>query len=408
MPAETRSNFYLYKITNCSILIPGMNPIVLHNDNILGMVIEKDYDNYYFPIFNLKLSLPYSEYFTIIENKTTVKFKVRLEKATYDEISVDYYTEVVFDSTFSIFTDVNSAFFDKELYNQTTNILGTVENRGVFDFYLFKDNDITSSRKIINRVVSESNMSNCIVYLLSKSGTTNLLMTPLDNREVYRDIILPPLSVIKSISYLEKYFGFYKHGALFFYDFNTTYFINKCAECNAYRSGEYKEVIVTVFKSISANAKTPGNFKDNKTKTYTLYVTRDSIEMVTESVIADQVYGTNINIIDTKANTKTEIHPNIQTRNNNSGYILNNYNNKYLADMLTNRKYENDNIINIALTDVDIECFEPNKKYIMNFEEKEINIKHNGKYRLSYSLFTFTKQGEYFAISGNVQFKKTT
>ena len=408
MAAETRTNYYMYKVPNCSILIPGMEPIILHNDNILGMTIEKDFDNDYFPIFNLKLSLPYSQYYTIIDNKTTVKFKVRLEKTTYDEISVESYTEIVFDTAFSIFTDINAAFFDKELYNQTTNLLGTVENRGNFDFYLFKDNDIKASKRIINRVVSESNMSNCIVYLLSKSGTTNVLMTPLDNRNVYRDIILPPLSVIKSISYLEKYFGFYKHGSLFFYDFNTTFFINKRAECTAYRTGEYTNVIISVFKSLSANAKTPGNFKNNKTKSYVLYATRDSIEMVTSSVIDDQLYGTNINIIDTKNNTKTNIHPNIQARNHNSNYITNNYNNEYLADMLSNTKYENDNIINIALTDVDIDCFEPNKKYIMNFEDKEINVTHSGNYRLSYTLFNFIKQGEYFSINGQAQFKKTT
>lgn len=408
MAAETRTNYYIYSIPTCSILIPNKNPIELHNDNILGFGIEKDYDNDYFPIFNLQLNLTYTQYYTIIENKTSVRFKIRLERSTYDEINTSTFKEVVFDTNFSIFIDDNSAFFDKELYNKTLNLLGTAENRSTYDFYLFKDNDISSSRKILNRVVDRSNMSNCIVYLLSKSGVTDLLMSPLDNNTTYNDIILPPITTIQSLSYLEKQYGFYNHGTLFFYDFNTTYFINKRAECTAYRTGEYKDVIVNIFKSLKPEAKTPGNFKDIKTKTYTLHATRDAIQMVSSSIIDDQLTGTNVNIINTKTNSSVNVTPNIQTRNSNTRYITNNFDNKFLPEMIKNSKYENDNILNIALTDVDIDCFTPNKKYIVTFEEKEINVLHKGNYRLSYSLFTFTKQGEYYSINGQIQLKKTT
>ena len=408
MAAETRTNYYIYNIPVCDILIPNKDPIRLHNDNILGFTIEKDYDNTYFPIFNIQLNLTYTQYYAILENKVTVKFKIRLEKSTYDELSASSYKEVVFDTNFSTFIDDNSAFFDKELYNKTMNLLGSAENRSAYDFYLFKDSDITASKKVINRVVDRSNMTNCIAYLLSKSGSSNILMTPLDNITIYNDIILPPLTVIQSLLYLEKQYGFYEHGSLFFYDFDTIYFINKRAECTAYRTGEYTNVIVNVFKAMNPKSKNPGNFKDIKTKSYTLYATRDSVTMVTSSIINDQIYGTNVNIIDTKNNSSLKVTPNVQSRNNTTTYITNNFGNSYLPKMIENSKYENDNIINIALTDVDINCFAPNKKYVVSFEEKEINVKHKGNYRLSYSLFSFMKHGDYYSINGQIQLKKTT
>lgn len=408
MATENRSYYYKYMITECTIIIPNKNPINLHDDNILGFTIEKDYDNDYFPIFNLQLNLTFEQYYTIIDNKTNVKFKVRLEKGVYDEVSTSSYKSLVFDTVFSIFIDDNSAFFDKELYNKTKNLLGSAENRSTYDFYLFKDSDIKSSKKVINRVIRSSNMTNCIVYLLSKSGTTNLLMAPLDNREVYNDIILPPVTTIQSLLYLEKQYGFYNHGSLFFYDFDTVYFINKRAECTAYRTGEFKEVIVNVFKAMNPNSKTPGNYKDTKSKTYILHVTRDNINMTTSSIINDQLYGTNVNIINTKNNSTTVVSPKVQSRNNTSTYISNNFGNKYLPKMIENTKYEQDNIIDVALTDIDISCFTPNKKYIFSFEEKDVNIKYKGNYRLSNALFSFIKNGEYYTINGAVQFKKTT
>jgi len=408
MAAENRSYYYRYLVTACDILIPNKDPLKLENSNILGFTIEKDFDNDYFPIFNLQLNLSYTQYYTIIENRTTVKFKVKIEKFAYNENETMNYKEVVFDTIFSIFIDDNSAFLNKDLYNTTLKTLGTAENRATFDFYLFKDSDITASKKIFNRVISSSNMTNCIMYLLSKSGSSNVLMTPLDNSTTYNEIILPPFTVIQNIAYLEKRYGFYKHGALFFYDFNTTYFINKRAECTAYRTGEFKEVIVQVFKTLNSNSQTPGNFKDNKTKTYTLHVPRDSTEMITTAIVHDQLVGTNVNIINTSGNSSSTVSPSVQSRNKTTTNIVDNFNNSYLNSMIQNNKYENDNIINMNVYDVDIECFTPNKKFLMSFEDKVINTKYKGNYRLSYSLFTFIKNGDYFINSGEVQFKKTT
>ena len=408
MAAETRSNYYRYIVSTCTILIPDKDPIHLENNNILGFAIEKDFDNDFFPIFDLQLSLPYTVYYSIVENKTTVRFKVKLEKYAYNDENKIKYKEVVFDTIFSTFIDDDISFMDKDLYEQTLKRLGTAENRGAYDFYLFKDADIKSSKKIINRVVTSSNMTNCIVYLLSKSGSTNVLMTPLDNSKVYNEILLPPTTVIQSISYLEKQFGFYNHGTILFYDFDTVYFINKRAECTAYRTGEFKDVIVYVFKSLSENAKTPGTFKDNETKTYTLHIAKDNTEMLTSSVVNDQITGTNVTVINPLHDSQSSVNPDVQSRNSTTTMLIDNFNNKYLNKMIDNAKYENDHIVEMTVTDVDLNCFAPNKKYIMSFEDKATHKAHSGNYRLSHMLFTFVKNGDFFITNGEVQFKKTT
>lgn len=408
MGAETRSNYYRYVITACDILIPNKEPMKLGIANILGFTIEKDFDNDYFPIFNLQLNLKNTQYYTIIENKTNVKFKIKLEKYAYNNESIVNYKETVFDTIFSVFIDDNSSFIDKSLYNKTEDMLGTVQNLNKYDFYLFKDNDITASKKIFNRVVSRANMTDCIVYLLSMSGSNNVLMTPLENNQVYDDIIIPPTTIIQSLIYLEKQYGFYSHGALFFYDFDTVYFIDKRAECTAYRTGEYTSIITQIYKKMNPNSKTPGNYKDPKTKSYTLYVSHDSMRMLTASIVNEQIQSKDINVIDSKYDTSTVVSPNTQSRNATQSSIVNNFHNKYLNNMINNAKYENDNVLSIDVNDVDLCCFTPNKKFIVSFEDKESNEKHKGNYRLSNYVFTFKKNGEFFVTNGVIQLKKTT
>lgn len=408
MAAENKSSYYRYMITACDILIPNKDTIRLTTANILGFTIEKDFDNDFFPIFDLKLNINYSQYYTIIENKTTVKFKVKLEKFMYKDDAVINYKETVFDTIFSIFIDDNSSFLDKELYETSVKTLGSVENRITHDFYLFKDNDITSSKKVINRVARRAHMTDCIIYLLSTSGANNVLMSPLENNSIYDDIILPPTTVIQSLKYLEKQYGFYSHGALFFYDFDMVYFINKRAECTAYRTGEYKEVIIQIYKTLNSNAQTPGNFKDTKTKTYTLHISRGNVRMTTESMINEQTEGKNITVVDTKNNTSTTVTPNIQSRNDTNNTIVNNFHNPYLNKMIENAKYENDNIVTLDIYDVDIGCLTPNKKFLLSFEDKSIDQKHKGNYRLNHLLITFTKNGDFFISNGVIQLKKTT
>ena len=130
--------------------------------------------------------------------------------------------------------------------------------------------------------------------------------------------------------------------------------------------------------------------------------------MSTESILNEQLVGKNVNLIDTTQNTTNEVNPDVTSRMETMTNITNNFDNKYLAKMIENYKYENDHIVNMTVHDVDVGCFTPNKKFILSFEDKEVNIRHKGNYRLSYSLFTFIKNGEYFTISGAVQFKKTT
>ena len=52
-------------------------------------------------------------------------------------------------------------------------------------------------------------------------------------------------------------------------------------------------------------------------------------------------------------------------------------------------------------------CLTPNKKYTLTFEDKEINEKYSGNYRLCSYNMLFIQQGSEFNIQANVTMKKT-
>jgi len=404
---ETRTNFYRYLISKFDIIIPNEEPLKLRQANIYSFRIERDYDNLFFPIFQVKLLIDYPLYYKIVKNKTTVKFNVKLESYQYTDTEKVKFRETIFDSTFAIYTDDDNFHLDKDNYNRMMDITDNQMTGGFIELYLFKESDITSSRTVINRILQSSNITDALVYLLSKSGTSKLLMSPLQNTNQYNEIALLPTTIIQNILYLEKRYGFYKNGSILFYDFDTTYLLSKTALGNTYKPNEYKKVIIEVYKTANNRSFTPGNFKDNITKTYTLHVTRDNLSINTKSIIENEISGSEVNLISGSSDSVSTAKPDVRVRSNhNSKYLVNNFNNPFLKDMIENEKIENDHILTINAVDFDMGLLSPNKQYSFICEGSELQKEYGGNYRLSSEILMFEREGDDFSIEAALKFKK--
>ena len=210
-----------------------------------------------------------------------------------------------------------------------------------------------------------------------------------------------------SINYLDLQYGFYEHGKLVFFDYDTTYFINKRGLCTAYRVNEYRDVIVTCYKSSNPESISMGNYKNDIEKTYVLNISVDKLHFKTQSIINNQLEGNEVVSVTPETGDVNVMNPEIQQRGNPLQYIVvNNYNNYYTNKSIEYRKKENDNIISVDVSDIDIECLTPNKHFIFTFEDTKIQNEKGGSYRLSFVAFDFTKQGDEFNMVGQAVFKK--
>ncbi|WP_171567710.1 hypothetical protein, partial [Brevibacillus sp. MCWH] len=196
---------------------------------------EKDYENDYFPVIRLDLSLTTELYHEIIENKLDVKFRLRFQKLVVDENDKVLFKKDVFNSIFTAFIDESTPFLSKKEYEEAKKTT-VLDEKGQHNaalsgndvtFYLFNESDLLNSKKIISTVISSANMTQTLAYLLSSSGINKVLMVPLDNSSSYSQIIIPPLTTLGNLIYLDNQYGFYKTGSLIFFDTDCLYILDR-------------------------------------------------------------------------------------------------------------------------------------------------------------------------------------
>ncbi len=410
---STESTIYRYKIVTMDLLIPEQDPISIDVSEIESFAIEKAFDTDYFPILYFGLRLSPSKYFKIIKNKTTAKFRIRLDSEKFDPKSGETSSPtMIFNDLFCIVTSDETENISEEMHRQTTETLGSESDMSfyskVYEFYFFKEKDLLASKKVINEVISYDCMQNVVTYCLSKSGINKVLMTPINNNRMYKEIVIYPVPLIQNIQYLEEQYGFYNYGGLFFFDFDKVYFIDKQPEATAYQTMEYTMVKINIFNTNNVSSITTGSFKNDEEKNYTIHVSENSMSTNNLSTVSDQTYGNNLIVVDTKENSINPVSPNTdQLGSGTERVVLNEYSNKYTTEAAKHRKNENNFIINLKLSDVDISCLAPNKKFMFLFENSKINIARGGAYRLSHMAFTFKRIGNVFNIVGSATFKKS-
>lgn len=405
------TDHYKYKITKLELIVPGKDPIELKTLNIINFSIEKDFDEDHFPILYFKLRLePDIYYEDVVANKTDVKIRVRMDMYMYDENSTLKATQLVFNELFAIYIDDNNKMYDKKMYELQKEIEQTDHPMSSFaepyDFFLFKDSDLSASKGLINTVITAGNMTDISTYMLSASGSTKILMSPMNNNATHTEVILPPLSVIQRLDYLEKQYGMYDHGMMLFYDFERTYMIDKNVECTAWETGEYKDVVIEIFKTSSMHAITPGCFKDEDNKCYIIHAPKDCYTANTNSVINDQLSGNNMIVVDAGKGNVTNVKPDVQQRGSGTQKVyIDRFDNKYTKKSMEYRAIENDNIVTMNLNNIDITALTPNKRFKLVFEDTEVQKKTGGFYRLSRMVCIFEKHGEDYLMSVSTIFK---
>ena len=102
MALVRETEHYKYRLPLVEVIIPGKDPIQLQSANVNSIGIEKDFDNDHFPILYLNMNIAPDLYFDILENKTTVKFRIRLESYIYDKSNEIRNSKVVINDSFSI------------------------------------------------------------------------------------------------------------------------------------------------------------------------------------------------------------------------------------------------------------------------------------------------------------------
>lgn len=408
---EMRSyrNLIKYKVDNMDILFKNGDIVTIGSSWVTHLYIEKDFDNLYFPIFNISVVIKDELYDRINRENETVQFRLRIVKNIYDSDNKLLQYELYCNKLFRCFMDKETIIKDNEQVKdkkETEETESANYRSNPRNFYLFTD-DVLNCKNMFNLSIRDADLTDLVIYLLGESKITNVLMSKLDNKEHIKDLILPNGNLIDTLNYLNELKGFYKKGMLLFFDIDCAYLIDKNALCTSWRRNEVRVTHIHVANQKNSDSQLNGQFINKDRKQTHVFAHTERVQMSNKNILNDQIVGNAVTVIDAKTNTVTNIKTNsTQIGNANTNLLSTKSSNMYTLSSIETRMIENEYICNMAFIGLDIDVFSPNKELLITYEDPELNKKYSGNYRLSKVTATLKKDADELVGEIQVTLKK--
>lgn len=397
---------YKYVLDIFTVII-GDEVIEIDTTFVNSIGLEKDYDNLMFPVLRVVFSMDDELYYKIIENKENVQYKVRLMKYIYDENQRVRSKQQFIHDVFISFIEEESDRVNRNYTRHNESDEMAVASKSL-EVFLFKKKDLLISKEYINGIFNNVAMTDLLTYILSSSGVKQVLLSPLHNIEPYSEIRIPPMTFVDTLDYLENiYGGYYDYGSIKFFDYDCLYFIDKGSKNNVYRSNEFVQTVLTIQDLTTPTSVNPGCSLDNVAmKTY-INVSPKAFRFISSSITNEHIHANNAIIISPTTGDMVKVEPPVkEVTGKVYKLLIDRYNNKRAVNNYAKKVSENGNLLNIAVTGVDVSSFTPNKDIQVIFEDSKLNRALGGGYRISRLVFEFRKEGKEFTIAGELNLKR--
>lgn len=408
---EMRSyrNNIKYKVESLDILFKDGSIEKIDPGLITHLYIEKDYDVLFFPIMNISVMMNDELYHKINSENTSVKFRVKVNKYVYDANKSFIKYELFYNEVFISFIDKEVIIKDKASVTDKKNTEKDSEQKHVQNlrnFYLFKE-DVIKCKEILNLSIKSSSVLDLILHMFNKCKIEKLLMTVPDNLDNINNLLIPSGNLIECVNYVNDVKGLYKKGMVLFFDIDTAYCIDNNSKCTAWRKNEVRMTHIHISNKKSTDSAMTGMFTDKDRKSSHVFSNTDAINISNQMSLHDQLKGNDIKIINNKTNSVSKINENLtQIGKPNQRILVTNEDNKYTVETLKCRMKENECQINISFLGIDIETLNPNKEFLITFEDSELNNYYGGNFRISKITAGLKKDGEELIGEVTALFKK--
>lgn len=419
--ADSKVFLCKYKVKNFNV-INGKDHLDMDASNILTIEYICDYEQSIFAILKVVLRIDVRKKMYILKHKLDIVIKLELERIGANVDLEDYVTgpESVFNLMFSVYFNDDDENLDvqslsgREYINETVgnefNDEDYFESQNMMEMYLFNAKLLQASRYSFNRVYTSTLMQNAIGHMLGVSGHSNVLMSRIENYNVYNELLLPPNPVFRNILYLDQYYGLYEKGSIVFYDLDVLYIINANGKVTAKRSGEWTETNIMV---PSIETTIPGNAMLRQPKEKISYAILAELDINHQrlSTTKDVSAGSRTRIVTTNDTSVNKIEAKQERRfdyrNDTVAFIKKD--NIFADTVYQARMEENDAIVYINGNNLDISAFTPNKTYKIIYDEQSKNQRYQGEYRLSYAYHCIRVESEeYSTCSHHIVLKRTS
>ena len=388
-------------------------------ERLKNMNILEDFENTYFPVFSLTLVLEDSTYYNILEHKDSCKLYLRVDKfsrksgESAKQLNRRFinrkFDVIIEDNSF----DVSSKIDELENLTNFTSITDSDKNElkdvtNIVKFYLFPE-ILGNTKKNVNKPFKDASVTEALAWLFYNAKINNVLMARTDNNTRYDELVIPPLSTLKALAFIDTYYGLYKYGSLIYFGLFYNYVIPYDGSNHVVpKSGDTKVEIDFIVPDTDSTNQT-GVMHSGKNNAIDYIVTNfRNISSDTVSIGNDFINGNNIQIIDAFEEVSEIYRSNSKTRFNADfvKFFENFTENKFLPYTYIAQVNALSDVISMQVSDIDASIVLPHKRIKLIFENHKYAKQYRGKYVLSSILHTFTSTGAELSVSSNITLKK--
>lgn len=402
-----------YKVKDVYLIIPNSDDsYVIPTERLTGLSIEENYEEYFFPLLKVTLVLDSDLYYDILKHKNDCQLYFRIDKYYNEEAEEPSLCKNCIDDVFDLILDENTEDMlrslkeDENSSDYTSRVASTSEdglegknNNGV-DFYLFKSS-VEGTKKNVNKVLTKANVADAVAYLASVANLKNVVMAQPDNTTIYDELLIPPLSVLKALSFIDTYYGLYKKGSIIWFGLDYTYIIPYSGYCKAYVNNEKKITNIIIPKSTNTDhVSSLGTLvKKNDKKSNYIVADYSTLNINNESISNDYINANDIQVVDSYDEDSSTSESSAKSKKTNFIKIFENKTeNPFIKTMYTAQTKAKSDVITVRLRDYDIAAISPNKRFNVIFEDSNYIKKYSGVYIIAGATHTFVLEGENLAL----------
>ncbi len=419
MADQPASAMYLCKYqVKTLVFMMGEEKLEMDATNLLSIEYLCDYEQNLRSVVKLNLRMDIRRRIWILKNKRDIVCKFELCKIGMDT-DVEKYVkppETVWNEEFGIYLSddeesIDVKVLERRLKENETNGSGVndiatenyFESQNIVEIYLFNQALLNASMNTYNDVLTKDVIQNLVGRLLTKTKHKKVLMSKMENDEVYEELLVPALPAYKALIYLDQYFGFYHKGSIIFYDIDTLYILNANGKVTAKREDEWAKTTVLVTR---VDYSTPGNgmVQREGEKIYYISIPDDNVNPKRFSIINNSSLGSDAKLVitdDTSMEDEEADQSFIEQRNKTLIYQLKG-DKKYSAEMAKARMEEVEKVLYLTGDNMDIRAFTPNHEFTAVFDDQTKQDRYGvDGYRCAYAYHCIRAEAESFLTASH-------
>jgi hypothetical protein len=385
------------------------SPLILSKDDVVSIAVQQDFDKSMFPMIRVRLYTDITTLTYINENPKNLDITISNVANVY-ELNQDGSRDdkIIEAGSVGIYTDKrlrcyieskNAPYTKFDNYQQgikKDNSLNTTTKVPI-TLYCYDDETIRNTKRKVPSIYKNTTLHEVVNYMAT-SCDIQLDIIPFDNNERFDQILIPNLSFIDAIAYLDSYYGLYETGGMLSVDVKTGRMI--LSGLNAIDDKHYCGILVRSYKSGDTysglwlpGSQTTGNSFIATPDTSVVVKSITDIEQTINSKVFSSI---NVNDFNVESSSLNETYENSTYSNITTPDLIHKTKNKFLTSMYKTLVEEKNTQIDVAVNGVYVpiwRLFSAYDRFVLSFDNTPRAININRVYRPMRVTDVFTNIG---------------